>query len=116
MGGELGKSDMSKMWEVNSALEPPTGLPAALEGSYVHTARGLCLKICSARRKLNHGVSGGQELEKGPMGLEKQRKTVFENNVLTVQEPVTVLSSMWSGFCFWFWFWFFFNEMMENCY
>lgn len=29
------------------------------------------------------------------MGMEKQGKNVFENNILTVQEPVTLLSSMW---------------------
>lgn len=60
--GGSGESDVSKMWEVNSASEPLTGMPAALEGSSMHTARGLCLKICSARWKLSHGVSEGQEL------------------------------------------------------
>lgn len=33
-------------------------------------------------------------LEQGPMGTEKQGKNVFENSVLTVQEPVTLSSSM----------------------
>ncbi|KAL0626977.1 hypothetical protein AAY473_000286 [Plecturocebus cupreus] len=27
------------------------------------------------------------------MGMEKQGKNVFENNILTVQEPVTILST-----------------------
>lgn len=49
--GRRGESDVSKMWEINSASEPPPGVPAALEGSSVHTARGLCLKICSVRWK-----------------------------------------------------------------
>ncbi|KAM7337753.1 hypothetical protein ACRRTK_003872 [Alexandromys fortis] len=33
-------------------------------------------------------------LEQGPMGTEKRGKNVFENSVLTVQEPVTLSSSM----------------------
>lgn len=35
--GWWGESDVSKMWEVNSALEPPTGMPAALEAFYAHS-------------------------------------------------------------------------------
>lgn len=33
-------------------------------------------------------------LEQGPTGTEKQGKNVFENSVLTVEEPVTLSSSV----------------------
>lgn len=68
------ESDVSKMWEINSALEPPTGTPAALEGSSMHTARGLCLKICSVRWKLQPRGFRRPGIIAGPHGDRKARK------------------------------------------
>lgn len=59
--GEWVERDMSKIWEINPALEPLTGMPVALEGSSMHTARGLRLKNPLSK------------IEAAPTGFQKAR-------------------------------------------
>lgn len=86
---------MSEMWGINSALKPPTGTPAALEGSCAYTARGTLFE--NLLEKMEAGSTGfqEQELQPGPMGLGGKGRNVFETGDWTVHKPLLILNSLW---------------------
>lgn len=73
-GGGWGEREVSKMWEVNPAVEPLTGMPAVRKGSSVHRASRLPLKICSVGWELLPSSFRRPGVTAGPHGERNARK------------------------------------------
>lgn len=82
------------MWEINSRPGPPTGRPAAPEGR--HSNQETLLE--NLLSKMEAAATGFQEAgndSRAPWGWKSKERMCFGNNLLPVQEPVTLLSRMW---------------------